>query len=378
MRWKAAAVGVALAAAVAAALGFFWPFGPRTPTLHLHGTVETQEVRLSSKVGGRVLKVAVAEGELVRPGQPLVYFEAPELEAQRDQARAKLDAAVAALEKLENGARPEEKAAALAALDAARAKLDRLEAGSRKEEIEQARGELASAQAEMERAQADMEREKLILPRASTRSQYDAAVAAYHRFRGQVQTAKAKLEMLEKGPRVEDIAEARANLDKAQADYDQTMAGARKEEIAEARAREAELRAKLKEAEVNLREAVVYAPEQAIVEVLPVRKGDTVGANQPVARVLRADDLWVKAFVPETELGKVRLNQDVEVTIDSYPDRRFAGKVVQIASVSEFTPRNVQSADERRHQVFGVKVRVADPQGIFRSGMAAEVWIPVR
>ncbi len=114
-----------------------------------------------------------------------------------------------------------------------------------------------------------------------------------------------------------------------------------------------------------------------MVEVLAVRKGDLVMPNQPVVRVLRAEDMWVKVYVPETELGKLRLGQDVEVTVDAYPGRRFQGKVIQIASESEFTPRNVQSLDERRHQMFGVKVRVDDPQGVFKSGMAADVWLPL-
>ena len=77
------------------------------------------------------------------------------------------------------------------------------------------------------------------------------------------------------------------------------------------------------------------------------------------------------------ELGKVRLNQVVDVRVDSYPNKRFRGTVIQVASISEFTPRNVQSADERRHQVFAIKVRVADPEGVFRSGMAAEVLVPL-
>ncbi len=147
------------------------------------------------------------------------------------------------------------------------------------------------------------------------------------------------------------------------------------EEVAEAEALTAELRARLRELDVNLGEAAVCAPEPAVVEVVAVRKGDTAGPNQPLVRVLRADDLWVKAYVPETELGKVGLHHAVEVTIDSFPHKRFAGTVVQIASSSEFTPRNVQSADERRHQVFALKVRVADPQGVFKSGMAADVWL---
>jgi multidrug resistance efflux pump len=92
---------------------------------------------------------------------------------------------------------------------------------------------------------------------------------------------------------------------------------------------------------------------------------------------LRADDLWVKVFVPATELGRLKLGQGVEVGVDSHPGRLFAGEVIQIADVSEFTPRNVQSLDERRHQVFAVKVRVADPEGVFKSGMAAEVFVPL-
>ena len=100
--------------------------------------------------------------------------------------------------------------------------------------------------------------------------------------------------------------------------------------------------------------------------------------NQPVVRVLRAADLWVKAYVPETQLGKVRLNQQVDVTIDSYPGKKFQGTVIQIASSSEFTPRNVQSADERKHQVFAIKVHVPDPEGVFKSGMAAEVVLPLQ
>jgi multidrug resistance efflux pump len=91
----------------------------------------------------------------------------------------------------------------------------------------------------------------------------------------------------------------------------------------------------------------------------------------------RVDDLWVKVFVPATELGRLRVGHVVAVTVDSHPGKRFAGEVVWIATASEFTPRNVQSIDERRHQVFAVKVRVADPGGVFKSGMAAEVLVPL-
>ena len=109
-----------------------------------------------------------------------------------------------------------------------------------------------------------------------------------------------------------------------------------------------------------------------------VRPGDIAAPNQAVALVLRADDLWVKAYISEVNLGQIHLGQKVEVTSDTFPGQRFEGVITYIASASEFTPRNVQTIDERRHQVFGFKVRVTDPHGVFKSGMAADVWLPLK
>src|SRR5262249_37090050 len=144
---------VVLAVAPLGGLGVFWPLGQPEPTLQLPGTVEAQEVRLSSKVGGRVMQVAVVEGQWVQPGQPLVYLDREELGAQRAQVQARLEAAEAALKKAQAGSRPEEKAAARAALRGAEARQQRIEAGTRPEEIEQARHELAGLLAALDRAE---------------------------------------------------------------------------------------------------------------------------------------------------------------------------------------------------------------------------------
>jgi multidrug resistance efflux pump len=180
--------------------------------------------------------------------------------------------------------------------------------------------------------------------------------------------------MLNAGSRAEDIAEAMAELQRADAQLRLLKAGTRQEEIDEERANVAALQAKLREVDINLREAVIRAPEPAVIEVVAVRKGDVVPANQPVLRVLRAQDLWVRIYVPETELAFVSLGAEATIKVDGLPDQPFVGKVIHIAAISEFTPRNVQSAEERRHQVFGVKVRVDDPKGVLKSGMAAEVF----
>ena len=366
-------------AIVVAGLGFYWPFSRSEHVQRLPGVVEVQEVRLSSKIGGRVARVACNEGDLVNPGQALVFLDAPELQAQRDQMQARLQAAEADLEKTYAGARKEERAAARAAVASAKAHLDLLKAGFRAEDKEQARSDLASAAADLKVATKDWNREEKLYPRgATTGTSYDAALAAVERHQGRVNSARAHLNLLEAGSRPEEIAEATAELSRAEANLDLLEAGSRDEDIVAAKARVAELMAKVQELDTNLKEAVISAPEHAVVEVLPVRTGDIVAPNQPVVRVLRAEDLWIKIYVPETELGKVRVRQEVEVVIDSYPDKHFKGVVQQVASESEFTPRNVQSADERRHQVFAVKVRVDNPDGVFKSGMAADVLIRER
>jgi multidrug resistance efflux pump len=364
---------------LAAGSVFVWSLGGRSDVLRLPGVVEIQEVRLGSKIGGRVAEVLVAEGDLVKAGQVLVRLETPELEAQREQLSARVLEVESALEKAKNEPRQEEKDAARAAFESMQARLKRFKAGSRSEEIQQARNDLAAAMADSRLAREDMDRaERMFRSAAMPRSDYDRARATLDHSQSAAAAAKARLDLLLAGTRPEEIEEAEAELRRTDANYRLLQAGTRSEDIAAAEAQVAETRGKLHEVEANLREATVVAPELSVVEVLAVRKGDLVAANQPILRVLRAADLWVKVYIPETDLSKVRLNQQVALTVDGYPGERFEGTVLQINSASEFTPRNIQSVDERRHQVFGIRIRVLDNKGVFKSGMAADVYVPLQ
>jgi HlyD family secretion protein len=377
---KLLAAGLALVLVGLAGGWYFWPFDGHH-VLRLNGIVEIQEVRLGSKVGGRVAKLLVTEGQEVSPGQDLVVFEIPELENQRAQLQAALAAARADELKAINGPRPEEKWAAEQAMKSMWSRYLRFKHGWREEEKRQAASELETARAELTRATKDLERiAKLQQVNSATQADLEAALAARDKAKGQTDSALAKHEMLQTGSRPEDVSEAYAEWKKARANYELLKKGTREEEKALARARVAEAEAKLKEVETNIKEGVVSVPKElgkAIVEVISVRPGDLVLPNTPILRVLRVEDLWVKVFIPETQLGLVPLGKPVEVTIDAFPNRRFHGVVVQKATISEFTPRNVQSPDERRYQVFGLKIRVDDPQGAFNAGMAAEVTIPI-
>ncbi len=377
MVWKTAlAIFVILLVATGGA-AYWWYFQLAGDNLVLPGTVEVQEVRLSSKIGGRVKDVFVDDGAEVKANDPLVELDIPELRAQRKQIAAQLDAAEAAASKADRGPLDEEYEASKAAVDAAKARLTKMDKGNRDKEIEQVERNVEAWKVDLANARRDLTRiSGLVQTKSATQKELDDSQARYDRLQATVNEASVRLELMREGFRDEDKAEALAEFNRAKANDALLHTGTREEDKAAAHARVDELIARLSELDSNIAEAIVKAPENAIVELVSVRRGDTTAPNQPVVRILRAKDLWVKAFVPETELGRVRLSEDVVVTMDTYPDRKFNGKVTYVSSTAEFTPRNVQSIDERRHQVFAIKVRVDDPQGIFKSGMAADVHLP--
>jgi HlyD family secretion protein len=376
---------LAVVAVAALALWWFWPFGGNG-AMRLSGAVEIQEVRLASKTGGRVQKIFVNEGDIVEfrydRVTELLRLEVPEWEAQRDQWEAKLKAAKAEYDRVVAGPRDEEKQAAEAAAQAAEAKYELLKNGYRDEEKRQAEAEWKGAEAERKQTEEDFTRlAELYRMRAAARADFDAALSARDRVRNRAEAAKAKHDQMQRGFRSEEIAQAKAEAEKARWNAKELYNGSRLEDIRLAAARVDEAKAKLAEAQVYVNEATVIVPKElgtARIEVLAVRPGDVVAANQPLIRVLKIDDWWVKVFVPETKLGLIKVDMEVDVYTDTDSHAPFKGRIVQIANVAEFTPRNVQSLDERRHQVFAVKVQVLNAEGRFHAGMAAEVVVPAR
>jgi HlyD family secretion protein len=168
---------------------------------------------------------------------------------------------------------------------------------------------------------------------------------------------------------------AEAKFKQAEAAAVLARKGFRKEDIEAARGRMAEAQGRLAELDARLREAVLTAPADSVIEVVSVRPGDLVQAGRIVITMLEASQLWVKVYVPETDLAHVRLGQQATVRVDSFGNRTFAGHVGQIASQAEFLPRNVQTKSDREHQVFGVKVFVDNSQQVLKSGMSATVHL---
>jgi HlyD family secretion protein len=312
----------------------------------------------------------------VKQGEPLIRFESFDLDAKRSDALAVVRQAEANLQKTENWFRPEEVAEAKAQAEAAWMNLELARNGPRKQEIDAARADFEAAQADYEVTKSSLARiEQLVRNGVQSRQDYDNAKAAFDRATARRESARQKLDMLLAGTRSEEVARAERQYRQVAAHLQLVERGARKEDIATARAQLERSRAALEQIETQLGELEVKAPADAYVEVLEVRPGDLINPNSPVATLVEVNRLWVRVYVPEPELGHVQLGKEVSVTVDTFTKETFSGQVEQIASRGEFTPRNVQTREERTHQVFAVRVRLDNSARRLRAGMAADVSI---
>jgi HlyD family secretion protein len=340
------------------------------------GTVETREIQIGSKIGGRVTAVLVDEGDAILQGAPLVHFECDDLKAQRAQALAKVQQAQANLEKMKRGYRPEEIAQARAEADEQLALFNAATNGPRSQELKQAQADYDAAQADANNAEIYFGRmEMLVRGETISRQQYDDAKAKRDTTAEQAESYRQKLALLQAGTRKEDLQAAEERYRQAAAQSQMMQSGYRKEDIAAAQAEFAEAQDQVAQLDAQLKEADLLAPANGVVEVVSVRPGDLVPAGRIVMTMLESSQLWVKVYVPETDLSSVRLNQQAQIEVDSPAGTKFTGHVEQIDSEAEFLPRNIQTRDDREHEVFGVKVRIDGPNAQIKSGMSATVHL---
>src|SRR5215467_8998999 len=315
------------------------------------GTLEARNISVGSKVGGRVSNVLAHEGDRVAPNQLLVTFDSVELEGQLLQAQGRVEAARANLEKMLRGSRPEEIAEANAASNGFR------------------QAELSQSRADLERARADEANARRELARTEELAQAGVvAQQALDNARDRERAAQAQV-----NASTEAVSAAEGRLTAAKAVTDKTQRGFRAEDIAAARAELTLAEGQLKETQARWAEREVRSPAAAVVETMDLRPGDLLTANSPVAQLLEADQLYLVVYVPETQIGNVRIGQSAQIRVDTYPNQTFRAHVEQIRQRSEFLPRNVQTREERVHQVIGVKLRVENHNNLLRAGVSADV-----
>lgn len=320
---------IALALLIVLALGAWAWVHQRTKehtdTLVLYGNVDIRHVALAFDGSGRVAEMKADEGDIVKAGQVLATLDTQTLALQAKQAQAQINVQQQNLLRLKNGARPQE--------------------------LAQARSSLRAAQAEAVRAQKDLARLQGIADgtngRGVSAQELDRARAAMQVANAQAAQQQDAFRLTEIGPRKEDITAAEAQLQASEV--------------------------QLELLQHQLAQGQLTAPSEAVVRSRLLEPGDMATPQKPVYALAITEPKWVRVYISEPDLGKVKPGQAARITTDSAPDQPITGKVGYISSVAEFTPKSVQTEELRTSLVYEVRVIVEDPDDVLRLGQPATV-----
>jgi HlyD family secretion protein len=347
----------------------------RVEPLRVSGFLEADEIRIGSRVGGRVAEVEAQEGMRVEKGKVLVKLAPFDLLERRAQAAAELAARKADLARLTTGYRAEEIAQAEARHAQLAARLEKLTNGSRQQDIDAGRSRLTLAKATLDLANQNYGRTKSLFDKnVRTKDEMDRATEERTVAEATVAVREAELNLLVEGTRKEEKAEAAAQVREAQEAWEMAKKGFREEEKAAASAAAEAAEAALRVIDRQIEELTIVAPVNGSIEAVDLQPGDLVGAGAPVLSMLDSSKIWVRAYVPENRMN-IKLEQKVQIALDSFPGVRFAGHISFIARQAEFTPGNVQTPEERSKQVFRIKVQLDEKLDKVRPGMSADVWL---
>jgi HlyD family secretion protein len=313
-------------ALTAVAAGYWFSYRPApdaADVLVASGTVEATEAQLGFTAAGRIEEIRVREGDRIEAGSELARLDRTELEAKRAQAIAHVNAGRAQLTELERGSRPEEVAQGRAAVNAVHEKL-------------------LDADRDLDRTR------RLYEGGAVPRESLDKAAMSVEIARSQKTQAEEQLRLLEQGPRREKIEAQRAQVAQAQAAVQAIDAG--------------------------LANTIIVAPFDATVTVRHREPGEIVSPGAAVLTLMNTDDRWVRIYVPASRIGAVGMGMRASIASDTFPEKTYPGDVVFIASQAEFTPKSVQTTEERVRLVYAVKIRILDdPDLELKPGMPADV-----
>jgi HlyD family secretion protein len=312
---------------------------PATGT-RVSGQVDATEVQLAPEVGGRIVDMAIAEGDRVKKGQVVARLDTRDIDLALQRAGAERSQADAQLRLLQAGARPEDIRQADAQAAAAAA------------DVQAAQADLAAAETDLQRF------ERLLQTNSGSQKQRDDAATRRDVANDRVVAARAR----ERAAR-----EAAARL----------RSGSRPEEIESARARVAAVDAQIATLEKSKDDAIVRAPIDGIVTERLLDPGEIVSPRAPIALIVDLDHAWAEVFVDEPMVPRITLGQNATVFTDA-GGPGLPGKVSYVSSKAEFTPRNVQTAEDRSKLVYRVKIAVDNREGILKQGMPVEADIPLR
>ncbi len=358
-----------------------------TTTLRFSGNIEVTEAQMSFRIPGRLAERLVEEGDSVKSGQILARLDKSDQTISLAQAEANLAYTEAVLAELLAGSRVEDIDRALARVVQARESLTELQRGSRIEDIERARAELASAKAaeqsavvQLNQAKTDSDRYTNLFKDGSvSKTVLETYQTGLKTAENRVKEAEARtkatsegLSLLKAGPRIELIDRTAAALKQAEAEYALIKAGSRKESIDQARAKVRVALEGVNQARQTLSYTELPAPMDGVVLSTAAEAGEYLNPASPVLTLGQIAKPWLRAYINEKDLGRIQLNQEVKVHTDSFPDKSYAGRVSYISNQAEFTPKTVQTFEERVKLMYRIKVTLANLESELKPGMPAD------
>src|SRR5579863_492908 len=362
-------------------------FSKPTDRILVSGNLELTLVDLSFKIAGRMTELTVREGDSVRMGQLIARLDPVQLQQQRarDQAsvfnaQSNYDQLMTSIE-FQKATLESDIASRHADLNQAQAHLDELLAGSRPEEIQQAEGAVNDARAQVDLARADWERAQTLYKNEDiSTSQYDQARTKFNSATAILEQAQQKYALVKAGPRKEEIEGARAQVAHAQAAVATAEANRlerqrKQQELVARRAQIDQARAQTRSSEAQLNDTVIYAPIDGVVLVKAAEAGEVLAAGTTIVTIGDIEHPWLRAYVGETDLGRVKLGQKVKLSTDSYPGKVYMGTISFISSEAEFTPKQIQTKEERVKLVYRIKVDVNNASHELKNNMPVDAEI---
>jgi membrane fusion protein YbhG len=298
--------------------------GNNKDVIEASGNIEATNIIVSSQVSGKVLQILKDEGDNIIKGDTVIIIDPETYKLKLDEA--------------------------IAAKDLAQAQFNLVKTGARKEDIIQADESLRQAQVSFDLAEKDKQRmENLYTSKSITKKQFDDAVANFDIAKAKLNSAKENLQKVKNLSRPEEIKQSEANLNRALANVNIYQK--------------------------NLNDCYVTSPSSGFITKKFVETGEAAGIMSSLFQVADLNSVELAIYVSETELGKVKLGQKAEINVDTYPDKSFDGTVIYISPQAEFTPKNIQTKDERTKLVFQVKIKIENPDFELKDGMPADATI---
>jgi HlyD family secretion protein len=378
---------VILAAAGVAVYAFRGSNQPPSDRLIVSGNIELTEVNIAFKTSGRLMERTVDEGDNVKKGQIIARLDRDQLAAQRERETAAVASSEAQLVQARTAA--DWQRATLAAdietrradLAAAQARFAELNNGARPQEKLDAHAAVEAAAAESERAQKDWDRAQALYKNDDiSTAQRDQFRRNFENAQAMAKSAKERENLVLAGPRAEQIAAQAAQVERSRAALKQAEANAlelkrREEEITTRKAEITRSRANVALIDTQLSDTVAASPVDGVVLVKSADPGEVLAPGTTVVTVGDIDHPWLRGYINETDLGKVKIGSKVKLTSDSYPGKSYQGRVSFIASQAEFTPKQIQTQQERVKLVYRVKIDVENPNRELKSNMPVDAEI---